>query len=77
MPSNLDPAEFYRREAARLRSMADSHIFSDVQQGLLNVARQYDVLADQAAGIQRHTFGRRLTRPSLDDFAGAAEGNSD
>ena len=68
MPSNLEPAEFYRREAARLRSMADSNQFNDVRNGLLNVARHYDVLADQAGAIHRHTFGRPVTRPSLDRF---------
>lgn len=66
MPSNLEPAEFYRREAARLRTMAASHQFGDVRDGLLNVARHYDVLADQAGAISRHTFGQPLTRPSLD-----------
>lgn len=66
MPSILEPAEFYRREAARLRSMAASRQFDDVREGLLNVARHYEVLADQAAAIHRHTFGHPLTRPSLD-----------
>lgn len=58
MPSNLEPAEFYRREAGRLRSMADSHLFDDVREGLLNVARHYDVLAEQSAAIRGHSFGR-------------------
>ncbi len=68
MPTNMEPIEFYRREAARLRSMAESHQFNDVREGLLNVARHYDVLADQAAAIHRHTFGQRFSRPSLDVF---------
>jgi len=71
MPTNMEPVDFYRREAARLRSMADSNKFSDVRDGLLNVARHYDVLADQAAAINRHTFGQRFSRPSLDSFYGA------
>jgi len=71
MPKNLDPADIYRREAARLRSMATSEKFSAVRDGLLNVARQYDVLADQSAGIRRHTFGRPLSRPSLDAYSEA------
>jgi len=68
MPKNIDPADIYRREAARLRSMAGSEKFAAVRDGLLNVARQYDVLADQSAGIRRHTFGRPLSRPSLDGY---------
>jgi len=71
MPSNMEPVEFYRREAARLRGVADSPQFGDVREGLLNVARHYDVLADQAAAIHRHTFGQRFSRPSLDGFFGA------
>lgn len=69
MPSNLEPVDFYRREAARLRTMANSHQFSDVRDGLLNVARHYDVLADQAGAIRRHIFGQPLSRPSLDRIA--------
>lgn len=57
MPSHLQPAEFYRREAERLRSMADTHMFADVRDGLIKVAQQYEVLADQADGLHRHTFG--------------------
>ena len=71
MPKNVDPAEIYRREAARLRNMAGSAKFAAVRDGLLNVARQYDVLADQSAGIRRHTFGRPLSRPSLDGYPAA------
>ena len=79
MPTNMEPVEFYRREAARLRSMAESNQFGDVRDGLLNVARHYDVLADQAAAIHRHTFGQRFSRPSLDRFyeaqAAASQGD--
>ena len=76
MPTNMEPVDFYRREAARLRSMADSNQFDDVSEGLLNVARHYDVLADQAAAIHRHTFGQRFSRPSLDRFYEAQHGVS-
>jgi len=76
MPTNLEPVDFYRREAARLRGMADSNQFGDVRDGLLNVARHYDVLADQAAAITRHTFGQRFSRPSLDPFCGAQTAGS-
>lgn len=80
MPTTLEPAEFYRREAARLRSMAESRQFDDVRDALVNVARHYEVLADQAAAIHRHTFGHPFTRPSLDPFyeaQSAAGGQSD
>lgn len=62
MPSNLNPGTFYRREAERLRSMAESDIFADVRNGLITVARQYEVMADQAEGLHRHTFGTPLAR---------------
>jgi hypothetical protein len=58
MPANQEPAEFYRREADRLRSMADSPIFYDVRSGLLDMAERYDGMAEQAALMQAHTFGR-------------------
>ena len=78
MPTNLEPVEFYRHEAERLRKMAKSNLFDEVREGLLNVARHYEVLADQAAAIHRHAFGQRFSRPSLDRFydpqpAGASE----
>ena len=73
MLSKVEPAELYRHEAARLRKMAESRQFDDVRDGLLNVARHYDVLADQAGAIHRHTFGQPFTRPSLDCFYDAQE----
>lgn len=66
MPTNLEPAEFYRREADRLRSMAESYLFDDVRDGLLNVAHHYDVLAAQNAAIFGHKFGQPLTRPGVE-----------
>jgi hypothetical protein len=57
MPSNLEPAEFYRREADRLRTMAAADMFKDVRDNLLKVARQYDAMATQAAKLLDHRFG--------------------
>lgn len=56
MPANQDAAEFYRREADRLRSMADSPTFYDVRSGLLGMAERYDDMAEQAALMRAHTF---------------------
>ncbi len=58
MPFNLSPAEFYRREADRLRSMAESPIFYDVREDLLRMAGEYDILAGQRERLDRHCFGR-------------------
>lgn len=62
MASNLHPAEIYRREADRLRTMANSDIYGAVRDGLLAIANQYEVLADQSHGIHNHAFGRPLVR---------------
>jgi hypothetical protein len=66
MPSNLDAAEIYRREADRLRTMAGSTTYGEVRNGLLAMAAQYDHLAEQASSITSHRFGqpfgRRTTR---------------
>jgi hypothetical protein len=56
MPANQEAAEFYRREADRLRSMADSPTFYDVRPGLLDMAERYESMAEQAALMQAHTF---------------------
>jgi hypothetical protein len=66
MPVNLDPAEFYRREAERLRSMAASDQFDDVRDNLVAVAHLYDVLAGQADGLQGHRFGTAFIPASGD-----------
>jgi hypothetical protein len=63
MQSNLSGAEVYRREAQRLRSLAQSSQYKDVRDGFLDVARQYDILAEQAEEITSHSFGQPLTRP--------------
>jgi hypothetical protein len=62
MALNLHPAEIYRREADRLRTMANSDIYGAVRDGLLAIANQYEVLADQSHGIHNHAFGRPLVR---------------
>ena len=72
MPINLTPDEFYRREADRLRSMADSPIFYDVRDGLLRMAKEYDILAGQCDGLRRHSFDRPLERA-----LGGADGDPD
>ncbi len=66
MSSRLSPAQIYRQEAARLRSMAESQTFSHVRDGLLEVADNYEHMADQAEIITSHTFGRPLRRGSPD-----------
>jgi hypothetical protein len=63
MPTNQDAAEFYRREAYRLRSMADSPMFYDVRSGLLHMAERYEGMAEQAALMESHKFGQPFGRP--------------
>jgi hypothetical protein len=58
-----DPADLYRREAARLRMMPDQPTGS-VRENLLDVARQYDVMAAQADNIRHHAFGQPFRRRS-------------
>jgi hypothetical protein len=41
----MSRAEFYRREAERLQTMAQSDLFKDVAAELLKVAAQYERLA--------------------------------
>ncbi len=62
MPRNVHPAEIYRREADRLRSMAEAEAYCGVRDGLLAVARQYEVMAAQAEDMRQHEFGRPLRR---------------
>jgi hypothetical protein len=52
MPSNLSPAEFYRREADRLTTMAESSMFADVAGELLSIARHYDRLTREALATE-------------------------
>lgn len=49
-------AQHYRREAARLRALADESIFSEVKRDLADIAREYDALAQQREDIARR-FG--------------------
>jgi hypothetical protein len=42
--------------------MAGSDIYGAVRDGLLAIANQYEVLADQSHGIHNHAFGRPLVR---------------
>lgn len=72
MPSNLSPEEFYRREAERLRTMAASPIFSDVRDGLVRMAHQYDVLATQRSALERHSFGSPFEQREFDHRRGNA-----
>lgn len=66
-PAGVTPSEFYRAEAARLRDMAASSTYHDVRGGLLCIARDYDLLADQRDGLLHHRFGEPLRRPVIDD----------
>ena len=58
------PAQIYRQEAARLRSMATSPTFSHIRDELLDVARLYDRLSAQGEGITAHRFGEPFPRAS-------------
>lgn len=58
MYSNMSAAEVYRREAERLRSMAEAMTYEHVRDGFLDMARQYEVMAEQAESITKHRFGR-------------------
>ena len=50
------------RMSPNLRTMAGSDIYGAVRDGLLAIANQYEVLADQSHGIHNHAFGRPLAR---------------
>jgi hypothetical protein len=65
--AGLSPSTYYRTEAARLRDMAASSEYHDVREGLLCIAREYDLLADQRDGLLHHRFGQPLRRPVMDD----------
>ncbi len=49
--ARIPPSEIYRREAERLRSMADCFIYYDVRDSFLAVARRYDLLSRRAASL--------------------------
>lgn len=63
MYSNMSAAEVYRREADRLRSMADASTYGHVRDGFLEVARRYDLMAEQAESLTHHEFGHAFGRP--------------
>lgn len=63
MYSNMSATEVYRREAERLRSMAEAITYKHVRAGFLGMAQQYDVLAEQAESITHHEFGQPFGRP--------------
>lgn len=62
MPEKIEPAEFYRQEAERLRRKAASASFVDVKANLLDMAQRYEAMAVQAENLQNHTFGRPFGR---------------
>lgn len=59
-------AEIYRQEAARLRQLANTNSFSYVRDNMLDIARQYDLLSEQAEHLREHGFGRPFRRRSED-----------
>jgi hypothetical protein len=65
-PEKSGAAEGYRRKAERMREMARATTFDDVRDGLLDVARQYEMLADHAADTASpasRSFRRREPEP--------------
>lgn len=66
MYSNMTAAEVYRREAERLRTMADSATYTHVREGFLEMARTYDVMSAQADEITDHSFGQPFARHSAE-----------
>jgi hypothetical protein len=57
MPVNITNSEFYRREAERLRTMAQSDLFKDVAAELVRVAADYERLAQQARSLETWPAG--------------------
>lgn len=53
--------QIFRREANRLRELAEGFPAAEARQDFLNQARHYDVLASQAASRQ---LPRRLLNPA-------------
>jgi hypothetical protein len=54
VPEIPSTTEAYRDEARRLRAAARSVVYADVRESLFYLAREYEVLADHAAGLHRH-----------------------
>jgi hypothetical protein len=57
-PRRITAAEQYRREAARLRSLADNSTFGEVRDELTGIAQEYEALAQQRDDIARRYGGR-------------------
>lgn len=52
-----DAADQYRREAARLRALADTSTFSEVRNDLTGIAQGYEELAQQHDDVARRFGG--------------------
>ncbi len=52
-----DTAEHYRREAARLRALAETSTFSEVRDDLAGIAQDYEELAQQRDAVARRYGG--------------------
>ena len=44
-PPDVDMADLYRHEAARLRALAQTATFAEVRQDLIAIAQEYEALA--------------------------------
>jgi hypothetical protein len=56
VPRDIDAAQEYRREAARLRALAHTSMFSEVRDDLTCIAQEYEHLAQQRDEIV-HRYG--------------------
>ncbi len=57
-PRESTAADQYRREAARLRTLADNSTFGEVREELTGIAQEYEALAQQRDDIVRRYGGR-------------------
>jgi hypothetical protein len=48
----LSPTEIYRREAERLRAMAETRGFGSVRRSFLEMANRYEAMARQTEGVE-------------------------
>ena len=48
----LTPSDIYRREAERLRAMAESRSFQSVRRSFLEMASRYETLARQTESVE-------------------------
>lgn len=58
MPRNIEAAEFYRREAERLRDVAADLEFADLSKHLVAMANRYDRMAALADNLYAHGPGQ-------------------